>query len=126
MLTKPFKPLALAFLVNLIISVEDKIKYKVKYKVYQLVRRIKAINSSVLKTFDFVKSCPEKQKSLEVASTEKRLLKKPKGAQNLDLDMPIPQSPRILARSKAIFVWYYLKYLNISCNTAVINAGAVL
>ena len=28
MLTKPFKPLALAFLVNLIISVEDKIKYK--------------------------------------------------------------------------------------------------
>ena len=29
MLTKPFKPLALAFLVNLIISVEDKIKYKV-------------------------------------------------------------------------------------------------
>ena len=31
MLTKPFKPLALAFLVNLIISVEDKIKYK-KYK----------------------------------------------------------------------------------------------
>ena len=27
MLTKPFKPLALAFLVNLIISVEDKIKY---------------------------------------------------------------------------------------------------
>ena len=26
MLTKPFKPLALAFLVNLIISVEDKIK----------------------------------------------------------------------------------------------------
>ena len=30
MLTKPFKPLALAFLVNLIISVEDKIKYKVK------------------------------------------------------------------------------------------------
>ena len=32
MLTKPFKPLALAFLVNLIISVEDKIKYKVKYK----------------------------------------------------------------------------------------------
>ena len=34
MLTKPFKPLALAFLVNLIISVEDKIKYKrrPKYK----------------------------------------------------------------------------------------------
>ena len=31
MLTKPFKPLALAFLVNLIISVEDKIKY-IKYK----------------------------------------------------------------------------------------------
>ena len=30
MLTKPFKPLALAFLVNLIISVEDKIKY-IKY-----------------------------------------------------------------------------------------------
>ena len=30
MLTKPFKPLALAFLVNLIISVEDKIKYKKK------------------------------------------------------------------------------------------------
>ena len=30
MLTKPFKPLALAFLVNLIISVEDKIKYKVE------------------------------------------------------------------------------------------------
>ena len=29
MLTKPFKPLALAFLVNLIISVEDKIKYKI-------------------------------------------------------------------------------------------------
>ena len=28
MLTKPFKPLALAFLVNLIISVEDKIKIK--------------------------------------------------------------------------------------------------
>ena len=28
MLTKPFKPLALAFLVNMIISVEDKIKYK--------------------------------------------------------------------------------------------------
>ena len=28
MLTKTFKPLALAFLVNLIISVEDKIKYK--------------------------------------------------------------------------------------------------
>ena len=27
LLTKPFKPLALAFLVNLIISVEDKIKY---------------------------------------------------------------------------------------------------
>ena len=93
---------------------------------HQLVRRIKAINSSVLKTFDFVKSCSEKQKSLEVASTEKRLLKMPKVAQNLDLDMPIPQSPRIIARSKAIFVWYYLKYLNISCNTAVINAGAVL
>ena len=33
MLTKPFKPLALAFLVNLIISVEDKIKYKYKYKI---------------------------------------------------------------------------------------------
>ena len=32
MLTKPFKPLALAFLVNLIISVEDKIKYKVIIK----------------------------------------------------------------------------------------------
>ena len=32
MLTKPFKPLALAFLVNLIISVEDKIKYKYKNK----------------------------------------------------------------------------------------------
>ena len=30
MLTKPFKPLALAFLVNLIISVENKIKYKKK------------------------------------------------------------------------------------------------
>ena len=29
MLTKPFKPLALAFLVNLIISVEDKIKYNI-------------------------------------------------------------------------------------------------
>ena len=28
MLTKPFKPLALAFLVNLIISVEDKIRYE--------------------------------------------------------------------------------------------------
>ena len=32
MLTKPFKPLALAFLVNLIISVEDKIKYISIYK----------------------------------------------------------------------------------------------
>ena len=32
MLTKPFKPLALAFLVNLIISVEDKIKYIKVYK----------------------------------------------------------------------------------------------
>ena len=29
MLTKLFKPLALAFLVNLIISVEDKIKYNI-------------------------------------------------------------------------------------------------
>ena len=37
MLTKPFKPLALAFLVNLIISVEDKIKYKYKYKLVAVV-----------------------------------------------------------------------------------------
>ena len=36
MLTKPFKPLALAFLVNLIISVEDKIKvykYTLEYSI---------------------------------------------------------------------------------------------
>ena len=36
MLTKPFKPLALAFLVNLIISVEDKIKYKVHFTLIRI------------------------------------------------------------------------------------------
>ena len=42
MLTKPFKPLALAFLVNLIISVEDKIKYKVLTYVSFLISLIKS------------------------------------------------------------------------------------
>ena len=54
MLTKPFKPLALAFLVNLIISVEDKIKYisMTKYisifrtSDYALSRRPLAITSN--------------------------------------------------------------------------------
>ena len=50
MLTKPFKPLALAFLVNLIISVEDKIKYIIIIKVYYKLASapVTAVQATVL------------------------------------------------------------------------------
>ena len=52
--------------------------YLVVSQTHQLVRRVKAINSSVLKTFNLVKSCLKKQKLLEVASTEKSCSKRQK------------------------------------------------
>ena len=60
MLTKPFKPLALAFLVNLIISVEDKIKYN-KWVIGVLLPRPHAVYSQ---TLDLVASLPEVRDSL--------------------------------------------------------------
>ena len=47
------------------------------------------VTSSVLKTFNLVKSCPEKQKLLEVASTEKSCSKSQKLLKKLpSMDMP--------------------------------------
>ena len=57
MLTKPFKPLALAFLVNLIISVEDKIKLKKKKKKITWVIRNRAeVSALVLSCAYFLKN----------------------------------------------------------------------
>ena len=47
MLTKPFKPLALAFLVNLIIFVEDKIKYKKKNIFFTIRQTSQYLSQSV-------------------------------------------------------------------------------
>ena len=64
MLTKPFKPLALAFLVNLIISVEDKIKYK--KKVFILKYCLSALGN---KTKGLISACIFANQTLSILCT---------------------------------------------------------
>ena len=65
------------------------------------------VNFSVLKTFNLVKSCPEKQKLLKAVSTEKRSLEMPKVAQKL----PSTESGHAYMPAMACSVRLYLMSL---------------